>query len=235
MMKPISQLRDIICLACIESALGPKTCHLERAKETSWKRIAALLWGPHSISKAERWHHLEKTHFHHLHLWSYSFSHYSELVTTGESKDIDQSVNRQTHFYTSLLTTTNQYSTHTAAKTAPICLSLSQLLSLENKTQIYLNSSTWCSNLSPTQSGHSLPAVNRGLRPRGADSHESFLNVANKTISSARSWDKRPDILRQLAVSRNSPHKTSLWQIKALAETNTHWDRVWFNAGNANN
>lgn len=171
MMKPISQLRDIICLACIESALGPKTCHLERAKETSWKRIAALLWGPHSISKAERWHHSEKTHFHHLHLWSYSFSHCSELVTTGESKDIDQSVNRQTHFYTSLLTTTNQYSTHTAAKTAPICLSLSQLPSLENKTQIYLNSSTWCSNLSPTQSGHSLPAVNRGLRPRGADSH----------------------------------------------------------------
>lgn len=112
MMKPISQLRDIICLACIESALGPKTCHLERAKETSWKRIAALLWGPHSISKAERWHHSEKTHFHHLHLWSYSFSHYSELVTTGESKDIDQSVNRQTHFYTSLLTTTNQYSTN---------------------------------------------------------------------------------------------------------------------------
>lgn len=96
MMKPISQLRDIIRLACLELALGPKTCHLERAKETSWKRIAALPWGPHSISKAERWHPSEKTHFHDLHLWSYSFSHYSELVTTGESKDIDQSVNRLT-------------------------------------------------------------------------------------------------------------------------------------------
>lgn len=67
--------------------------------------VAALLWAPpgwtpYGISKQEISHPLKKAHLWHLYLRSCSFGHYPELLTTGESRDGDQLVNRQLCFLT---------------------------------------------------------------------------------------------------------------------------------------
>lgn len=64
--------------------------------------VAVLLWAPHPVFKGVHRHPSEETHFRHLHLWSYSFSQYPELVTVGEGKNIDQLVNWELYFHPQL-------------------------------------------------------------------------------------------------------------------------------------
>lgn len=116
------------------------------------------------ISKGEPSQHLEKAPF----LPSHSSSHYTEIVTTGESKNVNG-------HYTQI-SLLHDKPVQTRVHITDI--SRSTLLSFVNNTLRHLKFSTWVSN--PEWALHPFPAENHALGLGGADSHLSCFTSVHK-------------------------------------------------------
>lgn len=129
-------------------------------------------WASWSVSKGEPSHPEEETHFGYLYPQSRSVGHYPKLVNIGESRNVDQAVNRELCVLAQLLLHHDRpmKSLHHCWCRISLSGDLSlHLSSLMNKTPRNPNSSTWGKISFPTRREHST--LYHGLGLGGAEPH----------------------------------------------------------------
>ncbi len=121
----------------------PEPTHLAPLDVEEQRLYSELLpsgQAPHLISKGAPSHPAEKAHFCRLYPGSCPFGHDPQLMTIGESRNVDWPENRELRLAAQLLLHHDRPGTSTA-EAAPIRLSISRsiLPSLVNNTPRYLN------------------------------------------------------------------------------------------------
>ena len=121
----------------------PPLALLNAEEQWLFSKLLLDVQAPWPISKDEPSHPTKEAHFGRFYSQSYSFSHYAELMTVGESWDVGRIVSFAICL-SSLFITTDGFSVRITADAFRVHLSISRSIfpSLMNKTLRYLNFST---------------------------------------------------------------------------------------------